>query len=342
METKMARERLLGVDFVRAVCAIGIIMFHFACHSVSEFRILYTYANGFWGAVLVAIFFMVSGGMLVYNYEEIGSLKLYYYKRFKSIFPAFYIGFAYYYMETVFALGHPFYMGHPWKLLETLCGMDGYLNYRDPGNYYQIGEWFLGALVLLYILYPLLLWAMKKSVIITTTMIGALYIWMLCTDIFVIVDECNLISCLLSFYMGMLCIRHRNFFLKNNWVLLISLVLTVIISAVALPGPENIKLHILGATLMVVLYRFGEVMMRFSVPARVIGFLGALSYPIFLLQHKIIVKMQVVRNPVTPLGVIVMVILTILVTIVYAMVLDVVTKAVTNSRIYRKIEGWIC
>lgn len=39
-------------------------------------------------------------------------------------------------------------------MLLSLLGMDGYFQYRGP-NYYLIGEWFFGAIVFLYILYPL-------------------------------------------------------------------------------------------------------------------------------------------------------------------------------------------
>lgn len=332
------KERIPGVDFIRVICAVGIIMFHFSCHSASNFRLLYSYANGTWGSVLVAIFFMLSGGMLIYNYSKIHDLKLFYYKRAKSIFPAFYIGFAYYYMEMAFASGTPFFMGNPLKLIETLCGMDGYLLYRSTGNYYQIGEWFLGAIILLYILYPLINWAMNQSVLITSIISFILYVWILQTNFFIIPVNRNLISCFISFYIGMLFIRYKDFFLKNNIVLLVAFIQTVCLCAIRIPVSENIIFQLLGAALFIVLYRFGVVCMRLSFATKIIAFLSALSYPIFLLQHKIIINMQKVSNPIDPPRSIVMCMLTIVVTIIYAMVLNTVTNAVLKSKPFLFME----
>ena len=65
------REKLNSIYFIKAICALGIIIFHFSCHAEkSEFLPFYTFANGDWGAVFVAVFFMVSGGILYYNYSK--------------------------------------------------------------------------------------------------------------------------------------------------------------------------------------------------------------------------------------------------------------------------------
>lgn len=86
------KQRIYSFDFIRALCAVGIIVFHFSCeldNSVST-KVLHFYSNGSWGNTIVNIFFLLSGAMLYYNNSIIKSLKVFYYKRFKSIFPMFY------------------------------------------------------------------------------------------------------------------------------------------------------------------------------------------------------------------------------------------------------------
>lgn len=80
----------------------------------------------------------------------------------------FYMLWLFLYYKQVCGVKHLFYNGNPKYLLLTLFGMDGYMSYRYTPNYYFIGEWFLGALILLYLCYPLLTWCMEHAKILTT------------------------------------------------------------------------------------------------------------------------------------------------------------------------------
>ena len=107
-------------------------------------------------------FFCISGAVLNYNYSKILSFKGFYFKRWKSIFPSYYICFSYFYLRNVFDTRKLLYNDH-WKtLFLTLVGLDGYLYYRIK-SYYLVGEWFLGAIIIIYTLYPLLSWTIKKQ-----------------------------------------------------------------------------------------------------------------------------------------------------------------------------------
>lgn len=81
------KKKLHNIDFIRSVAAIGIICFHYACGTASEYKFMLTFANGIWGDIFVIIFFVLSGGLLYLNNEVILSPKEFYYKRFKAIFP---------------------------------------------------------------------------------------------------------------------------------------------------------------------------------------------------------------------------------------------------------------
>ena len=59
------------------------------------------YANGSFGSLFVGVFFLISGGVLYYNYPEVKNLSTFYYKRWKSIFPMFYITFLFFFIRNV-------------------------------------------------------------------------------------------------------------------------------------------------------------------------------------------------------------------------------------------------
>ena len=155
---KVARGgRIDACDFIRFFSAVGIVLYHISCKLPAEgFHLLYTYANGTFGYLFVGVFFILSGAMLYYNQPQIGSLRTFYYKRWKAIYPMFYLAYLYYFLQTVFSSGALFYKGNAKTMIWTILGLDGYVFYKID-NYYILGEWFLGAIILLYVLYPLLL-----------------------------------------------------------------------------------------------------------------------------------------------------------------------------------------
>ena len=95
----------------------------------------------------------------------------------------------------------------------SLIGLDGYLSYRIT-TYFIVGEWFLGAIIIIYALYPLLLWFLNKNIFLTYCIMGFSYFIIYKTNIFMIIKEINLITCINSFYFGMISIKYKRFFLE--------------------------------------------------------------------------------------------------------------------------------
>lgn len=225
----MRLKKILAIDFIRVICALGVIVYHFSCHlNNTRFLPFYSFVNGDWGDVFVTIFFMLSGGMLYYSYSNVTSLKDYYYRRWKSLYPMFYIAFAYFFLQNIFSFGNVFYRGKPTSLILSLLGIDGYFLYRYE-NYYILGEWFLGAIIILYIIYPIFVRLFNKSDKITLLVLFLSYLWVLNTSFFIIGDFRNIISCLFSFSVGMLFIKYTKFFLENLYILLLAIGITIII-----------------------------------------------------------------------------------------------------------------
>ena len=157
----MKREHLFSLDFVRVLAAVMIVIFHYNAVTlmipeVNKPILLFVhYANGSMGHIGVSLFFILAGASLMYSSMEKLDLKQYFKKRFLAIFPIYWTVysafFVYNYLiKRVFTFDKPL-----WRLLLSVIGMDGYLNYLIP-NYYLLGEWFIGCILLIYLMFPFL------------------------------------------------------------------------------------------------------------------------------------------------------------------------------------------
>jgi len=336
------KTKLYSIEFIRAVCAIGIICFHYACGAAFESPFCLEYANGSWGDIFVIIFFVMSGGVLFYNNKEIGSLSKFYYKRFKAIFPSFYVAYLYFFLKNVIQTKKFFYnsSANPFTLLLSVIGMDGYLNYIAP-NYYILGEWFLGAIIILYILYPLLLKGLKNKPKKTTILVICAYLTIVFYNVFEMNPFRSIFTCLFAFYMGMLLFKYKELF-HNKIILIFSIGVVAILSWYTIPFRYGMLLEeVYGIAMFMVLYNVGILITKNFFVQKIVCLLGGVSYQIFLLQHIIIAKSQMFYNPMTMSDYWKMLIFTILITIFFSYILKRVVKFLLNSKNYRKFENYV-
>ena len=171
------RTRVFYFDLIRAFSCLCIMTVHFnaSVSGWSNGQFLYPnslvpnyYLHGqvYLGGIGVSLFFMLSGATLMMNYH--GTCKQFYLKRFKSIYPMFWIAYAAVAMIDFMlsrSLGSTDY-----KLLPlALAGLDGYLATLGftPYGFYKIGEWFFGCLVLLYLLFPVVHACLQRQPVMT-------------------------------------------------------------------------------------------------------------------------------------------------------------------------------
>ncbi|MBQ6962117.1 MAG: acyltransferase [Paludibacteraceae bacterium] len=337
MENK-GKSKIEGIDFAKACCAIGIIIFHFFCHSNGTFKFLYDSANASWGEMIVTAFFAMSGAVLYYNYPKDFSLKKYYFKRWKSIFPAFYMCFLFFFLKNVFSTHQVFYGPECYKMIFTLFGIDGYFWYKIP-NYYIIGEWFLGAIIMLYILYPLLTWAINKSALFIPVILVAGYIWMLGTVFFEIITFRNMITCTASFYFGMIGLKYKDLFFRNKTCGIISFLVLLFLCCVEIQQ-SIIIFQIQGLALLIVLIQSGNIIMKTRLKS-FFSEIAKLSFCIFLFQHIIILDVLGVYNPDSWHKILITLGITIILTITCAKVLSIVVEYFLQSAFFKRIESTI-
>ena len=267
-------------DFIRAIACFGIVLFHFAVEYGWPFALSDFGGGVTYGDIYVTVFFFISGALLFYNHRQVEEIKLFYKKRAFSIFPPFYIAWGLLYLRDVLRYKNLFYRGNPFSIILSLVGMDGYLAYKVQ-DYYIIGEWFIGAVILLYLLYPLLAWFDKKCKSVTICGIIFLYILSLWINISGMVPFRTLPSCLLSFYIGMFFVDYRTSAEKYWWI---GAILVECVKFVAF-GNVNLKGHVVWIGMAYFLYGIGTYFMKNSIIKRIIQFFSGLSYYIFLTHH---------------------------------------------------------
>lgn len=286
----MEKKRYYELDFVRAVCAAIVVCYHFSCaldiFEIQGFEnILYLFPNGKWGEMAVSVFFMLSGAVMFYNY---GGKKLnapaFYKKRWLSLFPMFYVMWILMYVIKSGVSGNWFWGGEPKLLLLSLFGMDGYFYYRQP-NYHSIGEWFLGAIIFLYLLYPLLKKLFERFKWPTTVLLTATWTMIFVVDWFEVGTFYNLLTCIWSFWIGMLLMEYREYWKKLGVAFAAAWLVLLIWK---LPVNDTIGMNLTAITAFITLFGVGGWVMRSKLIREIVLTISRNSYGIFLTHHVII------------------------------------------------------
>ena len=331
------KKKILGIIFVRAFCCIGIVIFHYFCHSNGTFKLLYTTANSSFGFMFVTSFFCISGVVLYYNYPKIKSLKTFYFKRWKSIFPPYYTCYVYFFFRYAFNSHKLFFRGNWTKIFITLIGLDGYLLYKFQ-TYYLIGEWFIGAIIILYALYPLLLGIITKNNIITNNIIiSVLYYFMYKKSYFIISKTRNIITCLTSFYFGIETIRFKKFYLMNKKIFLISFFILIFLSIFKI-NSLIIIWQIQGFSLFIVLFQIGQYIMLKDIN-KIFKEISNISFGIYLFNHIIILEVLSLNNPNEWYLHLILLSLIITLTSICSKIHLMVVNSIINCHIFKKLES---
>ena len=291
----MKKERLFYLDFVRAIAVVSILMTHFNARylylvpPMPEKAVITTMVSniyiGNWG---VSLFFIISGSALMYVYQDKLELKKFYKKRFLSIYPMFWMAYiiAFFYLfytnKMIPGSGAP-----KINFLYTILGMDGMVAAYIP-TYYILGEWFLGAIILMYILFPLLRVGVKKQPILTVCLVIIVYVLMI-----VYVKKVNVSIIILTrlpeILFGMLFVQSEK---KVNWKMAIVALLVLVVNEIISPSfPEAIQTTYVGIASFILLV-YISYWLKFGLCINVCNLISKYSYAIFLVHHVIISEMM--------------------------------------------------
>lgn len=288
------KKKIFYLDFIRVISMFLIVTYHFYAHfagnNITGIKI---FSNDRWGIIGVALFFMISGASLMYNYGDKINLKQYAKKRFLGIYPMFWI--AYILVYTYIFYGSKSALGGDlpsYRYIISLFAMDGYLS-PYVHTFYLIGEWFLGCIVLIYFLFPLLRLAINKypkTLLIVSAILNYAVLIFYKTPKMPLNE--NLIVCTFSFILGMYVIKYIKKI--KIWHALIALIAAIALYCI--PRNLNVNLivltaYLIGYCLFFALAYIGEKIQNIIVQ-KIFSLIGKYSYAVFLVHHFIIMKME--------------------------------------------------
>lgn len=282
--------RIEGVNLARALGALGIIIYHYRCFYHPFQPILCNTPNFNFGSALVAMFFSISGACLVRTYSSNLSLKDYLRRRWMGIFPMYFIAYVFVAACWTILVGR-WWDGIPApRFLLTLIGMDGLYRYRID-TFYQVGEWYVGALLYCYLLFPLLRAMQQRIPHLTLLLLLTGTYFLPDMHYFEIEAFRNIINCCTMFYLGMWAAQYPQL-LHSKVGLCVSSALLLIISLVPLHtsgGGIWLVQNVIGGWLgFVALTQVGSYIGQQGYARCIMRHLGELAFPFFLLQSKVI------------------------------------------------------
>ena len=298
-------RRIQELDALRVLAMLFVVTYHFGCEyaaaGIPFFNFFCTTANYDFGNVAVTLFIVLSGGLLYRKYGTVDgvlsnreSLKGFYLKRVKAIYPPFWILSLYIPLSMIrhlLAEDSPFFMGNPFKLLLTVVGFDGYVQMFGIKTYVFCGDWFVGAIVLLYLLFPLLAWCYRKCPLVSLLALAVLYglqylIPSEHDDVFSILP----VTIALKFCLGFFLVGNLER-LRNLRVAVPAIVVFLGLTFVNIPGRLNTDClgSIAALSLFAVVFYAAPWLLRYRAVSAPVQRLALLSYCVFLVQHVAII-----------------------------------------------------
>lgn len=299
MSNIVHKPRLFYLDWIRAFSVILIVITHFNNPFLVNNPIFANSPFGIYiGGLGVSQFLIISGAALMYNYEDADHMNLctFYWKRFKSIYPMFWIAFI---VANTYLLilsgGGTADRAPKWRLIFSIIGMDGYIANAGISTFYTLGEWFLGFIVIFYFLFPLLRYGVNKHPWITAVIGLALYTLTLeiHPSLHGMPQDLLITTRLPELLFGMYFVRY----LKKvpHLVAACSIILLGIQQFTNLLK-GNIAVTVVGILFFLVLVWIGNYIN--IQPVRVITTsLSKYSYAIFLVHHQVIIQVFNAVNP---------------------------------------------
>lgn len=295
-------KRNFSMDFVRAIATVMIFTFHFNMGTEDKPVQLYSpkilFGNIDMGSMGVTLFFMLSGFGLIYSEKLRGfSVKDYLVKRFWAIYPMFWV--AYILCRLIFETFIPHVFGiipvsRYICYVFTLLGMDTLFSYKVT-TFPITGEWFLGCIIIIYLMYPLLRMIFKKCpiVVFASALVLQLVLWKHYP--FEMSPLWNPLVRLVEFVFGMLyaeLLWDKTKECSNKKSFVIVAVCVVALLYLFYGNYDKSKLWVMEIILFCGIFLFTLLMelgkhLDVKPISIVVGFLSKYSFAIFLVHHPI-------------------------------------------------------
>lgn len=289
------KPRLFYLDFIRAVALVCILVIHFNATVTGYF----TYPSRLFGSVLPfgiylgdfgsSLFFIVSGAALAYTAHTPLQPLAFYKKRAKAVYPMFWLAWAICF-SLRFVRAPGYYAGaKTWTLILTALGLDNFAVAAGwvSQDFACVGEWFLGSILFLYLLFPLLHWGLRRNAVLCAVAVACVFMPLHFSGL-----DARLVAIHVpEFLFGMAFV---SFSAKRQWLALGGSAGALALYAL-LPGSlfadTKVLCALFAATAFVLLAKLSVPLGRLHPLTRVCSALSKYSYAVFLLHHVIILRL---------------------------------------------------
>jgi peptidoglycan/LPS O-acetylase OafA/YrhL len=302
------------MNVLRVLSMIAIVFYHmvftlylYGIRQIESVRFLFENTNMHIAKVGVGLFFILSGaGLMLSGKDKPFDIKEFYKKRFIKILIPFYIVYVCYFTFLVITghlqLANPFSGKDlkPWSFIYTLFGMDAYLeNFGIATCSLGIGEWFLGCLIIIYIIYPLLRWAMLKNKYVTLVIATIYYI--VINMVYAKIPlfngvpmYTNLVLKIYDFILGMFLALIIDKLPKWTFILGLLVNLFFVFCPIVLPGINSYQIPIQCLFAFLLFAGLENIFSspRAEKPMKIVNTLCAYSYEYFLIHHFVILHLS--------------------------------------------------
>lgn len=289
------KQRKYQMDYIRIISMLVIIVYHFGttCYSYGiqnkAVGILTNFERVNYGEVATNMFFLLSGAGLFLSSQKDFSIQKYYKKRFWKTYPLFWSCYL-----VIFCFHYYFTQSLPtepkWKLIFSVLGIDGWVK-QYTRNYYIIGEWFLGALLFIYLFFPLFLYLRKRYRGVFLGGSFVLYLGAIVADTGKYPIYMNLFVCTFNFVLGMYMMQILE---KSNKIVTILSIFVIMAFVVKLGTGyvnETIKETLAAVSAFIILWNISSYLKRSKLLEVSISYFSKYSYAIFLVHHYVLERM---------------------------------------------------
>lgn len=185
MQKKENEERIIQLDFIRVISTVLIVIFHYniqlGFHNVGGGMIFWQQnSTQSIGSLGITLFIMLSGAGLMCSCNKGFDIKTYYMKRLTRILIPYYIAYIITFIFLTYIYGQIPVNAPKKTFVLTIIGLDGFLYEKIP-NFYLCGEWFVGFIIVLYLIFPFIIW-LKNSKKLIQIIAGVLFILLYCYE----------------------------------------------------------------------------------------------------------------------------------------------------------------
>ena len=296
--------RLVFLDAVRVVSVLSIILFHFhpaafMAGAAPETVAVLTFLRQPLGDLGVTLFIVVSATALMTSTATRFSAPDFYVKRFLAIFPSYWIAYLTVAVLLFASRGNWAAGVAPWKFAFAVPALDGFL-FHGRQSYYLVGEWFLGFILCLYAMFPLLRRGAIRRPVLSAGLVAVAFVLLhLAYDrFFTLLENRNPLLRLPEFFFGLCFLLYVRPHLRT-WAAASAAVLVLCAFRTPALSPQVYGI-VLGVACFCVLAFVADAPGMPSWAVRLLATASRYSFLAFLFHHQII---QAVRARVSaPLG----------------------------------------